>query len=172
MRSEAIHLHLDMIQDKLDEQLELVCAMTGDVDALVTLQERLVNLVKQLNVPLIEVSMVIQDMIVPMVDSLIEHAKETNASLPDSIIEKWPIDEIIHVDVESSLAIEKILSVLDQDRMDIITTLIRVTMVETEMILIDAVSSLRMWEHQARTQLSRITSPGQLFSPFELPEDW
>ena len=49
MKFEAIHLQLDMTQDKLDEQLELVCAMNRDVDALVTLQERLVNLVKQLN---------------------------------------------------------------------------------------------------------------------------
>ena len=51
-------------------------------------------------------------------------------------------------------------------------TLIRVTMVETEMILTDGISALRMWEHLARSQLSGITSPGQLFSPFEIPEDW
>ena len=146
--------------------------MTNDVDALVTLQERLVNLVKQLNVPLIEVSMVIQDMIGPMVSNLVNHANENNTKLPKAITEPWPIDETIHHETHSPMELKKILSVLDKDRMDIITTLIRVTMVETEMLLIDAVSSLRMWEHQARIQLSKITSPGQLFSPFELPDDW
>lgn len=146
--------------------------MTNDVDALVTLQERLVNLVKQLNVPLIEVSMVIQDMLGPMVSNLVNHANENNTKLPKAIAEPWPIDETIHHETHSSMELKKILSVLDKDRMDIITTLIRVTMVETEMLLTDAVSSLRMWEHQARIQLSKITSPGQLFSPFELPDDW
>ena len=44
------------------------------VDSLVTLQERMVNLIKQLNMPLVEVSMVIQNMISPMLESLITHA--------------------------------------------------------------------------------------------------
>ncbi|DAC58089.1 MAG TPA: hypothetical protein D7I03_06335, partial [Candidatus Poseidoniales archaeon] len=67
---------------------------------------------------------------------------------------------------------DKLLSVLDQDRMDILETLVRVTMIETEMILLDGISALRMWEHLARVQLANIISPGQLFSPFEIPEDW
>ena len=45
-------------------------------------------------------------------------------------------------------------------------------MVETEMILLDGIAALRMWEHLARSQLANINSPGQLFSPFEIPEDW
>ena len=56
--------------------------------------------------------------------------------------------------------------------MDILETLVRVTMVETEMILLDGVSSLRMWEHLVRSKLATITSPGQLFSPLEIPEEW
>ena len=47
--------------------------------------------------------------------------------------------------------------------MDILETLVRVTMIETEMILL-TVFQLRMWKHLARTQLANITSPGQLFS--------
>ena len=45
-------------------------------------------------------------------------------------------------------------------------------MVETEMILLDGVSALRMWEHLVRSKLAIITSPGQLFSPLEIPEEW
>ena len=36
------------------------------VEGLVTLQERVVNLIKQLNMPLVEVSIVIQNMLSPM----------------------------------------------------------------------------------------------------------
>ena len=142
------------------------------IDGLVTLQERMVNLIKQLNMPLVEVSMVIQNMISPMLESLNKHAVENAIELPDRIMNQWPIEKPIHDEVKSSLAVEKILSVIDEERMDILETLVRVTMVETEMILLDGIAALRMWEHLARTQLSNITSPGQLFSPIEIPEDW
>lgn len=142
------------------------------IDGLVTLQERMVNLIKQLNMPLVEVSMVIQNMISPMLESLNKHAVENAIELPDRIMNQWPIEKPIHDEVKSSLAVEKILSVIDEERMDILETLVRVTMVETEMILLDGIAALRMWEHLARTQLANITSPGQLFSPIEIPEDW
>ncbi len=142
------------------------------IDGLVTLQERMVNLIKQLNMPLVEVSMVIQNMISPMLESLNKHAVEIAFDLPDRIMNQWPIEKPIHDEVKSSLAVEKILSVIDEERMDILETLVRVTMVETEMILLDGIAALRMWEHLARTQLANITSPGQLFSPIEIPEDW
>ena len=142
------------------------------IDGLVTLQERMVNLIKQLNMPLVEVSMVIQNMISPMLESLNKHAVENALELPDRIMNQWPIEKPIHDEVKSSLAVEKILSVIDEERMDILETLVRVTMVATEMILLDGIAALRMWEHLARTQLANITSPGQLFSPIEIPEDW
>ena len=142
------------------------------IDGLVTLQERMVNLIKQLNMPLVEVSMVIQNMISPMLESLNKHAVEIAFDMPDRIMNQWPIEKPIHDEVKSSLAVEKILSVIDEERMDILETLVRITMVETEMILLDGIAALRMWEHLARTQLANITSPGQLFSPIEIPEDW
>lgn len=142
------------------------------IDGLVTLQERMVNLIKQLNMPLVEVSMVIQNMISPMLESLNRYAIEHTIEIPDRLLNPWPIEKPIHEDVKSSLAVEKILSVIDDDRMDILETLVRVTMVETDMILLDGIAALRMWEHLARSQLANINSPGQLFSPFEIPEDW
>ena len=122
--------------------------------------------------PLVEVSMVIQNMISPMLESLNQHTAENSIDLPDEIMQQWPIDEPIHEEVSASLAVEKILSVIDEDRMDILETLVRVAMVETEMILVDGILALRMWEHLARTQLASIKSPGQLFSPLDIPEDW
>lgn len=146
--------------------------MSDAVDGLVTLQERMVNLIKQLNMPIIEVSMVIQNMLSPMLDSLTNHATETGMILPDKVVNQWPIHIQNHDDKQSSLDINKILSVVDEDRMDILETLVRVTMVETEMILLDGVSALRMWEQLVREKLANIKSPGQLFSPLEIPEEW
>ena len=146
--------------------------MSDAVDGLVTLQERMVNLIKQLNMPIIEVSMVIQNMLSPMLDSLTNHAAETGMILPDKVVNQWPIDIQNHDDKQSSLDINKILSVVDEDRMDILETLVRVTMVETEMNLLDGVSALRMWEQLVREKLANIKSPGQLFSPLEVPEEW
>ena len=146
--------------------------MSDAVDGLVTLQERMVNLIKQLNMPIIEVSMVIQNMLSPMLDSLTNHAAETGMKLPDKVVNQWPIHIQNHDDKQSSLDINKILSVVDEDRMDILETLVRVTMVETEMILLDGVSALRMWEQLVREKLANIKSPGQLFSPLEIPEEW
>ncbi len=142
------------------------------VDGLVTLQERMVNLINQLNMPLIEVSMVIQNMLSPMLESLNIHVAETGMSVPDNIMIQWPIDIPNNDANNSSLDIDKVLSVVDEDRMDILETLVRVTMVETEMILLDGISALRMWEHLVRSKLAMITSPGQLFSPLEIPEEW
>ena len=142
------------------------------VDGLVTLQERMVNLINQLNMPIIEVSMVIQNMLTPMLESLKIHVAETGMSVPEKIMNQWPIVIPNHDENNSSLDIDKVLSVVDEDRMDILETLVRVTMVETEMILLDGVSALRMWEHLVRSKLATITSPGQLFSPLEIPEEW
>tara|TARA_B100000925_G_scaffold270797_1_gene233549 strand:+ start:317 stop:757 length:441 start_codon:yes stop_codon:yes gene_type:complete len=146
--------------------------MSEVVDGLVTLQERMVNLINQLNMPIIEVSMVIQNMLSPMLESLTTHVAETGMEVPDKVMNQWPIDVPNHDVDKSSLAIDKILSVVDKDRMDILEALVRVTMVETEMILLDGISALRMWEHLVRSKLASITSPGQLFSPLEIPEEW
>ena len=132
----------------------------------------MVNLINQLNMPTIEVSMVIQNMLSPMLESLKIHVAETGMEVPDKIINQWPIDVPNHHYDESTLDIDKLLSVVDRDRMDILEALVRVTMVETEMILLDGISALRMWEHLVRSKLVTVTSPGQLFSPLEIPEEW
>lgn len=132
----------------------------------------MVNLINQLNMPIIEVSMVIQNMLSPMLESLNIHVAETGMEVPDKIINQWPIDVPNHHYDESTLDIDKLLSVVDRDRMDILEALVRVTMVETEMILLDGISALRMWEHLVRSKLVTVTSPGQLFSPLEIPEEW
>ena len=83
------------------------------VEGLVTLQERAVNLIKQLNMPLVEVSIVIQNMLSPMLTSLEEYASDTNTKIPEKLKHQWPIKNPINDDVASSLSLDKILSVVE-----------------------------------------------------------
>ena len=141
-------------------------------DSMVTLQERMVNLIGQLTMPVAEVALVLQHHIQGLLGSLNEYVEKTGASISEQVAQPWPIEEN-NVDQEPiSFDVEKVLKIVDQDRMDILSTLIRVTLVETEMDLVEGILALRSWEQLVRQQLADATGPGQLFSPIELPEEW
>ena len=148
--------------------------MTEDieVDGLVTLQERMVNLINQLQMPLIEVSMVIGNHIKQLMNSLNDHIEKSGALFPKKVTEQWPLNNNTTTISENKMDLDKIISIVDDDRMDILATLIRVTLIETEMAIDDGILALRMWEQLVRSQLSAAASPGQLFSPIILPEEW
>ena len=134
---------------------------------MVVLQECLVNLIKQLNMPIIESSMVISRWTNRLFSQLKEHAD----SIPDNLAKQWEIDVEISQS-ENSFDLEKALSLTDKDRMDILDTLIRVTLEEEQMLVSDALGVMRAWEHLVRTQLAQATGPGQLFSPTNIPDDF
>jgi len=159
-----IHGILQKVSDVMTEKLE--------VNSLVILQERMVNLINQLQMPLIEVSMVIGNHIKQMMKSLQEHIAKTGASISSKVSTQWPLTNNSNASLENKVDLEKIISIVDDDRMDILATLIRVTLIETEMALDDGILALRMWEKLARSQLSAATTPGQLFSPIIIPEEW
>ncbi len=139
---------------------------------MVTLQERMVNLIGQLTMPVAEVALVLQHHIQGLLESLNEYVEKTGASISDQVAQPWPIEEnnVDHNPI--SFDVEKVLKIVDQDRMDILSTLIRVTLVETEMDLVEGILALRSWEQLVRQQLADATGPGQLFSPIELPDEW
>ncbi|MEC7272721.1 MAG: hypothetical protein VXV85_03645 [Candidatus Thermoplasmatota archaeon] len=141
-------------------------------DSMVTLQERMVNLIGQLTMPVAEVALVLQHHIQGLLGSLNEYMEKTGASINERVAQPWPIEEnnVDHNPI--SFDVEKVLKIVDQDRMDILSTLIRVTLVETEMDLVEGILALRSWEQLVRQQLADATGPGQLFSPIELPEEW
>jgi hypothetical protein len=141
------------------------------VDGMVTLQERTVNLVNQLNMPLVEVSLVLARHINRLMQTLTEHLDATGQSVSDRVSHPWPL-EVEAADSSSNFPLDKVMDIVDQQRMDILDTLIRVTLVEINASVVDALLALRAWEHLARTQLALATGPGQLFSPLEIPEDW
>ena len=142
-------------------------------DSMVTLQERMVNLIGQLTMPVSEVALVLQHHIQGLLGSLNEYAQKTGASISDRVRQPWPIESQIQTSENMiSFDVEKVLKIVDQDRMDILSTLIRVTLVETEMDLVEGILALRAWEQLVRQQLAEATGPGQLFSPLEFPEEW
>ena len=75
--------------------------------------------------PLVEVSIVIQNLLSPMLESLYEHISVSGNTYDDKVLQAWPID--LSQDVESSgnFDVAKVLKVIDEDRMDILSTLIR-----------------------------------------------
>ncbi|MEC7254652.1 MAG: hypothetical protein VXY42_02385 [Candidatus Thermoplasmatota archaeon] len=142
-------------------------------DSMVTLQERMVNLIGQLTMPVAEVALVLQHHIQGLLGSLNEYAQKTGASISDRVRQPWPIESQTETSENMiSFDVEKVLKIVDQDRMDILSTLIRVTLVETEMDLVEGILALRAWEQLVRQQLAEATGPGQLFSPLEFPEEW
>ena len=140
--------------------------MSG-ADSMVTLQERLVNLINQLNMPIIETSLVISRWTNRLYVQLKQHSEE----LPSNLAEPWPLDSQ-PVESNSNFDLEKALSLVDRDRMDILDTLIRVTLEEEQMLVSDALGVMRSWEHLVRNQLSQASGPGQLFSPTQIPDDF
>ena len=141
-------------------------------DSMVTLQERMVNLIGQLTMPVAEVALVLQHHIQGLLGSLNEYVEKTGASISEQVAQPWPIEKNDVGQNPISFDVEKVLKIVDQDRMDILSTLIRVTLVETEMDLVEGILALRSWEQLVRQQLADATGPGQLFSPIELPEEW
>ena len=122
--------------------------------------------------PVAEVALVLQHHIQGLLGSLNEYVEKTGASINERVAQPWPIDENELDHNPITFDVEKVLKIVDQDRMDILSTLIRVTLVETEMDLVEGILALRSWEQLVRQQLADATGPGQLFSPIELPEEW
>ena len=115
--------------------------MSG-ADSMVTLQERLVNLINQLNMPIIETSLVVSR----WTNRLFTQLKQHSGELPSNLAEPWPLDSE-PVESNSNFDLEKALSLVDRDRMDILDTLIRVTLEEEQMLVSDALGVMRSWEH-------------------------
>jgi|TARA_B110000881_G_C18483613_1_gene467922 hypothetical protein len=140
-------------------------------EGMVVLQERMVNLVNQLSMPVLECSLVIGRWTNRMVIQLSKIAQENQESLTQLLSQPWDLDiEPVETDVEFEL--DKALALVDHDRMDILDTLVKVTIEEQEIPLADGLLVLRSWEKLVREQLSQVKGPGQLFSPTDIPEDF
>ena len=141
-------------------------------ERLLFLQENMVSFVNQFSMPVIEVSLVLSKYIRIILDSLLEAAETEDESLPQNLVEAWPIDSNPDAPNIESYPLDRLLGSLDEDRMDILDTLIRSILNESLLPFVPTLTLLREWESLARTQLSQAGSPGHLFSPMEFPESF
>ena len=100
--------------------------MTGS-ESMVTLQERLVNLINQLSMPVLETSLVISRWTNRLLQQLQQHTTE----LPENLAKPWPLS-VEPVVSDKTFDLDKALSLVDRDRVDILDTLIRVTLEEED----------------------------------------
>lgn len=141
-------------------------------DKLLFLQENMVNFVNQYNLPIIETSLVVSKYLRILTQSLVEEAENNNEIIPPEILNPIPIEKNeLHSSI-SEFPLDSLLSQVDNERMDIFDTIIRTIINSSELNFTNAILLLREWESIIRKQLAKATSPGHLFSPLELPNDF
>ena len=143
-------------------------------DKLLFLRENMVHLTNQLSMPIIEVALVISKYIRMLLDSLQKAAIEEGEELPEILLYPLPRKSSqsettpgIH-----SFPLEKLIDRVDQDRMDILDTMVRTILNESQLEFVSALREFRDWELEIRNQLSEVSSPGGLFSPLSLDDDF
>ncbi|MCP2502687.1 MAG: hypothetical protein NLN66_01365 [Candidatus Thalassarchaeaceae archaeon] len=141
-------------------------------EKLLFLQENLSNFVKQYNLPIIESALVISKYLNILLSELQKIALSEGEILPEHITKPWPIISVIEPPRIDNFPLDKLMQTIDKDRMDIFDTIIRTIVNGSEIPFINVVALMRDWEKIIRTQLAKSTSPGHLFSPLELPEDF
>tara|TARA_X000001036_G_scaffold122918_1_gene116422 strand:- start:2257 stop:2736 length:480 start_codon:yes stop_codon:yes gene_type:complete len=159
----------------MTDELPRIPIPTPDADQtekMVFLQEQIVNFLRQYSMPLIEVSLVFSKYTRQLTEALTVQANAEGEKLPEILTQPWPLLGGNENSESSGPPLETVLQNLDDDRMDILDTILRSSMVATEMPLADALMQLRQWEHLARNQLADSKATGQLFSPLEIPEEW
>lgn len=144
-------------------------------EKLLFLRENMVHLTNQLSMPIIEVALVVSKYIRIVLESLENAATMEGEELPSIISEPLPIEpgpvtgEVLGIE---SFPLEKLIERVDQDRMDILDTLVRTILIESELEFVTTLQELREWELEIRKQLSVVSTPGGLFSPLSLQEDF
>ena len=142
---------------------------------LLFLQERMVNFTQQYSMPVVEVSLVVSKYTKQISMHLSTHASEQGEKLPLLLSQPWPLesgDSAADAGEQTEFALDKVLDMVDGERIDIFDTIIRNVINECELSLTDALLFMREWEHLVRGQLASASGPGSLFSPVEFPEDF
>ena len=144
-------------------------------EKLLFLRENMVHLTNQLSMPIIEVALVVSKYIRIVLESLENAAEAAWEELPTAILNPLPFDsenENSETPGIESFPLEKLIDRVDYDRMDILDTMVRTILNESQMEFVPALQELRDWEFEIRKQLSSASSPGALFSPLSLGDDF
>ena len=136
------------------------------------IQENMVAFVNQYNMPVVEVALVVSKYIRILLEELRRVAEDSDESLPSHLLSPSPFDGDSRSPLIDSFPLDRLLGSLDEDRMDILDTLMRTTINAVEVPFSSALALLRDWERLIRIQLSESRSPGHLFSPMRIPENF
>jgi hypothetical protein len=135
----------------------------------------MVNFTQQYSMPVVEVSLVLSKYTKQISTHLSAHAAEQGEELPERLIQPWPLevgDSTMDDGQGTQFDLDKVLDMVDGERIDIFDTIIRNVINECELPLTDALLFMREWEHLVRSQLAGASGPGSLFSPVEYPDDF
>ncbi len=136
-----------------------------------TLHERIVHMVRQLRMPLLEMSLVVSKYTRILLSAIKVQAESDGEVVPQALSEPFPIIIPEQQESETRFEVEKLLDAVDEERMDILDTLIRTTINDEMISHADALMVMRSWEKDVRERLSLASTPGQLFSPLDIDED-
>lgn len=156
----------------VDEDAKMPGADAPVAERLLFLQENMVNFVKQYSLPVVEVALVVSKYIRALKASLEDAAEASGEVLPARLAEPWPVEIDGVAPAIDSFSLDRLLGSLDEDRMDIFDTIIRTIVNGSEIPLASALTLLRDWEMRLRVQMAEATSPGHLFSPMDIPENF
>ena len=156
----------------MDSEGEMPSPTASMEEKLLFLQENLSNFVKQYNLPIIESALVITKYINILLNELKKKASFEKENLPLEITDPWPITGEAKTPKIEDFPLDKLMQNIDHDRMDIFDTIIRTIINGSEIPFVNAIMLLRDWERVIRTQLVKSTSPGHLFSPLELDDNF
>ena len=156
----------------MDSEGEMPSPTASMEEKLLFLQENLSNFVKQYNLPIIESALVISKYINILLNELKKKASFEKENLPLEITDPWPIIGEAKTPKIEDFPLDKLMQNIDHDRMDIFDTIIRTIINGSEIPFVNAIMLLRDWERVIRTQLVKSTSPGHLFSPLELDDNF
>ncbi|DAC26560.1 MAG TPA: hypothetical protein D7H76_01525 [Candidatus Poseidoniales archaeon] len=157
-------------EDGMDENIRIPGTDQPVGERILFIHENMVSFVKQYSMPVVEVALVLSKYIRIISLELKNIAESANEELPEHLLKPMSLEDDMQAPLIDSFPLDRLLGSLDEDRMDILDTLMRTAINSVEAPFASVLALLRDWERLVRTQLSTSRSPGHLFSPIELPE--
>ena len=136
----TFHL-LPPLQNIMDEGRAVPTPNSEVNDKLLFLRENMVHLTNQLSMPIIEVALVVSKYIRIVLESLENAAEAAGEELPTALLNPLPFDsenENTELPGIESFPLEKLIDRVDYDRMDILDTMVRTSLNESQMEFVPA----------------------------------
>lgn len=106
-----------------------------------------------------------------LLSAIEEQAERDGETVPEVLSTPHEISLPEKQESDPRFEVEKLLDAVDEERMDILDTLIRTTINDEMISHADALMVMRSWEKDVRERLSLASTPGQLFSPLDISEE-